>query len=233
MKTNFKANPKASASNVAYILRDSAAEHYKTINLPLTEKNDLIAFAATREFEEDLKRHRSGSIPRNHHRIVLSFESESSPERVLEIAEGFIKKSFPDSVSIIACHTDTKNLHCHVWLDAVQLDGRKIHVSKNIYKKLDETWARTCDKIYGTNRENEYREKKFDRHREHQQQKDDWKLTKHYEQSRVTSGKFNLENTSAAIERENSISRSKPERIRTISIAENESAESRSRANFN
>lgn len=232
MKSNFKANPNASGLHVSYILRDSAANCFTTINLPITEKNELIAYAEIRQFEEELKPHRAGTIARNHHRIVLSFESESDPKRATEIAEDFIKKTFPDSIAVIACHTDTKNLHCHVWLDAVKLDGRKIHVSKNIYKQLDETWAKTCDQIYGTNRAEEYRMKKLDRSRDHQQQKDDWRLTKLYEQKRTRREMHGIRGISAAVERENSISRSKPARIRTISVAENASAESRSIGNI-
>jgi hypothetical protein len=93
--------------------------------------------------------------------MELSFVNETNPQRALEIAESFVKRKFPQSRAILAAHTNTKNLHVHVWLDNRTIDGNKVHLSNSQYKKLGDHWAKFTDRIYGTNHAEQFQAKRL------------------------------------------------------------------------
>lgn len=199
LKYNAKANPKASIDNLRYILRAGACPAFDTHNLTgIRTPADAIAYAAARAFEEELAPRRGSGVARNHHRMVLTFPNEASTENALSIAKQFLKSEFPTARAVVSVHTDTKNLHCHVWLDARLIDGKKLDLGTK-YRQLDKLFARHYDHAYGTDYANEYAARQQANRTERYKKQPDWKLLKANEQERNVRGKRAIENTSRAI----------------------------------
>jgi hypothetical protein len=153
LKYNATPRPSASVKNVAYILRDDACVQFGTINLPEIEnKIDALSYASTRKFEEELMPQRGTGIPRNHYRMVLTMPNENDPDAALQLATQFIKNEFPGTRSIIAVHKSENGigLHCHAWVDARKIDGKKLDLGTK-YKSLDRLYSRNYDAVYKTN----------------------------------------------------------------------------------
>jgi hypothetical protein len=138
----------ASVSNVAYILRDDACNIWSSQNIDIQSKSDALSYAEARQWEEDLKPQRAGTERRNHTRLELSFASESNPERALEVARAFVKKNFTEARAILAVHTNTANIHVHVWLDSRDINNKKLRLSNGQYKNLRNNWTKFTDRIY-------------------------------------------------------------------------------------
>jgi len=174
LKFSGKANPAASAENVRYISRERACADLSFHNLDelKTESQsearaNAIAYAETRKDIEARQPPPPRGIARNHHRMILSFDREETPERAREQAHQFLRENFPDARAIVSVHTDKKEMtHCHVWLDCRtrELDKRgiekKLQLDKATYKTLDERWAKQYDREYGTRYADDYRQKK-------------------------------------------------------------------------
>jgi hypothetical protein len=159
LKFSGKANPAASSANIKYITRVRACADLSFRNLPeLETRADAIAYAERRAEEEAERPARGGGIPRNHHRMVLSFDRTETTESAREQAHEFMRENFPNARAVIAIHQD--KTHAHVWIDARGIDDRKIRIDKATYKTLDERWAGQYDRHYGTDYEREYKEKK-------------------------------------------------------------------------
>lgn len=82
--------------------------------------------------------------------------SESN-EKVVELVKVYLEKEFPKARAIIAVHQDTDDTHAHVWIDARQTDGKKIHLKEDKFEALDEKWTEEYDRTYGTNFASEYK----------------------------------------------------------------------------
>ncbi len=185
LKYNAKPNPKASADNVRYILRAGACATFDCQNITgIQTPADAIAYANARAFEEELAPRRGAGTARNHHRMILTFPNEANPEIALAVAKDFIRKEFPEAKAIISIHNDVKNIHCHVWIDARLITGKKLDLGTR-YRQLDKLFARHYDNAYGTNYANEYAARRLANRAARQKKTPDWEALKFNEQTRT------------------------------------------------
>jgi hypothetical protein len=169
LKYTNKANPAASAKNVEYITRDSAADSISFHNLDELQSDDktqaksnAINYAEQREIEEEsrIKGNERGT-PRNHNRMIVSFDRKEETETAKEEVHKFLDKEFSNQKAVVSIHQDGDHTHAHIWFDCRDKDtDRKTQIEPKKYRTLDERWARQYDERYGTNYEREYKEKK-------------------------------------------------------------------------
>ena len=171
----------ASGRHASYITRESACRSISFYNLDeLRGENEYemrinaISHAYAREDIETAKSERG----RTHYRIILSWDRKEETDRAKEQAHEFLKENFDKGRGFVAVHQDTEHTHAHVWLDARTNDGRKLHISKGVYRQLDESWAKQYDRHYQTEYAKEYKEKK--------EQPRQWKRNRVQEQQRAT-----------------------------------------------
>jgi hypothetical protein len=164
-------SPKISLKHAAYITRESAtlgdACNLYFHNLPDIKGIDyrevrtrFLSFVEGRLDEEQCRTQRGRGIPRTYYSCLLSFDRKEGTGIAISMAAQFLKENFPHARAAISCHRDTEHTHCHIWLDARQLDDRKIQLSNHIYERLDERWARIYGKQYGEKYETDHIEKK-------------------------------------------------------------------------
>ncbi len=195
LKYNAKPNPKASADNVRYILRAGACATFDCQNITgIQTPADAIAYANARAFEEELAPRRGAGTARNHHRMILTFPNEANPEIALAVAKDFLKSQFPEAKAIISIHNDVKNIHCHVWIDARLITGKKLDLGTR-YRQLDKLFARHYDHTYGTNHANEYAAQRQANRAARQKKTPDWKVLKANEQTRTYGRKRDAAST--------------------------------------
>ncbi len=164
-----KCNPAASSANVHYITRDSACESISFHNLDelrdddrTQAKSNAINFAEQREIEEEARIiGNERGTPRNHNRMILSFDRKEETEIAKEEAHKFLDKNFPNQKAIVSIHQDQDKTHIHVWFDCRDVEtDRKTQIQPKDFYTLDEKWAQQYDKKYGTEYEREYTTKK-------------------------------------------------------------------------
>jgi hypothetical protein len=163
-KFSAKPNPKASGRNVDYICRQNGCASISFHNLDkLDAKNELekrsnaIAYAETREIQEQYER---GN--RNHYRLILSWDRTEETEFARDKTHEFLQKKFANCLAIIAIHQDTEHTHAHIWIDARNLNGKKLQINHREYRSIDEHWAQNYDKNYGTEYAKKYELKKLE-----------------------------------------------------------------------
>ncbi len=169
----FNAKPRAVASgdHARYITRETATEgNDKGIYLHNTDelrgqnyldtRANIIANALTRQDEELLNPQRGGGETRTHYRCIVSWDRKEGTEKSIEQVKEFLSERFPNGRAVAAIHQDTDHTHAHIWIDARQTDGKKIHLDRQEYRKLDDAWARTYGKHYGKEYERAHLEKK-------------------------------------------------------------------------
>jgi hypothetical protein len=178
----------ASGRHASYITRESACRSISFHNLDeqrgendFESRTNAIAYAYAREDIETAKSERG----RTHYRIILSWDRKEETDKAQDEAHKFLDENFEKGRGFIAVHQDTEHTHAHVWLDARCGDGRKLHISKSVYRQLDESWAKQYDRNYQTEYAKEYKEKK--------EQTRAWKRNRVQEQQRgqneLTTGK--------------------------------------------
>jgi hypothetical protein len=86
---------------------------------------------------------------RTHYRIVLSFDVPATNEQIRTLTNQFLDDTFPKAIGFAAIHRDTDHPHVHVYLHARQIDGRKIYLSREAYRTIDEHWARIYSRFAG------------------------------------------------------------------------------------
>lgn len=165
-----KCNPEASAKNVQYICRDSAADSISFHNLDELQdddktqaKSNAINYAERREIEEESRiRGNERGTPRNHNRMILSFDRKEETEIAKAEAHKFLDKEFSNQKAIVSVHQDKDDkTHVHVWFDCRDKDtGRKTQIKPKDFYSLDEKWAKQYDEHYKTRYAEEYKEKK-------------------------------------------------------------------------
>lgn len=144
----------ASASHARYITRERAVldreQGVLSHNLPddVREahgydglRDNLGAYAEEREARE-IELHRGSRQPRTHYRALMSFERDVSTEKALGMAREWLDRELPEARAFAVVHRDTEHTHVHVWIDARQQDGRKVHLSRDRHRALDSTWNR-------------------------------------------------------------------------------------------
>jgi hypothetical protein len=179
----------ASVANVAYILRDDACSIWSSQHIDIQSKSEALSYAEARQWEEDLRPLRAGTERRNHTRLELSFASEDNPERALEVARTFVKKNFAEARAILACHTNTANLHVHVWLDSRDINNKKLHLSNGQYKNLRNNWTKFTDRIYNENYSEQFSQVRT-RPTRYEQLMSRRQGEQEYEQGRINRGEY-------------------------------------------
>lgn len=98
------------------------------------------------EAHEDFARIRAMGTGRNKilsHHIIQSFEGhEVTPEQALAIGSELCKRYLKDNYQyVIAVHTDTDNVHCHIIFNAVNMwNGKTFETLED--RKQDKAWKR-------------------------------------------------------------------------------------------
>ena len=148
----------ASGKNAGYITRDSACDSVSFHNLDELEgknqfesKTNAISYAYAREDIEDKGR--------THYRLVLSWDGKEETGKAREMTHEYLSNNLKDSRAIVAIHQDTDHTHAHVWVDARQIDEKKIHISKKDFERIRDDWTKQYDHEYKTNFEKEYQAK--------------------------------------------------------------------------
>lgn len=160
----FKAGRRgAGGKNAGYITRESACESVSFHNLDELEGDsqyenrvNALSYAHNREEEEMFANARG----RTHYRMILSWEGKEETVRAKEMTHEFLEENFKDSRAVVAVHQDTEHTHAHVWIDARNLDDRKLHSPKNHLNELCRNWQEQYDRAYGTDRAKEFSEKR-------------------------------------------------------------------------
>jgi hypothetical protein len=179
----------ASVANVGYILRDDACQIWSSQHIDIQSKSEALSYAEARQWEEDLRPLRAGTERRNHTRLELSFASEDNPERALEVARTFVKKNFAEARAILAVHTNTANIHVHVWLDSRDINNKRLHLSNGQYKNLRNNWTKFTDRIYNETYSEQFSQVRT-RPTRHEQLMARRQGEQEYEQRRINRGEY-------------------------------------------
>ncbi len=175
----------ASAANVKYIMRETALESnhdavflhnldaYRGSDLRETRTN-LTAYAETRLMQERNATRTGTGQTRNHYRCVLSFDRQEQTDKARELTEQFIKENFAACRVIATIHQDTENTHCHLWIDARQVSGKKLDLEHKTFRSIDERWAQIYGKEYGKEYEQNHVEKKLET-KQYKKARREWK----------------------------------------------------------
>lgn len=76
--------------------------------------------------------------------MTVSFERDIETQRAKGMVNEWLEKVAPNARAATFFHRDTDDFHGHIWIDARQIDGKKIDLAPRNYKRLDEEW----NKIY-------------------------------------------------------------------------------------
>lgn len=200
----------ASAKHVAYITRERAVlereqgillyhlpEHVRTARDYDEFRQTLIAHADVRE-DSEIARHRSRGEPRTHYRVTASFERDMPTEKAFGMTEEWLERAFPKARGFAAIHRDTEQTHVHVWIDARQIDGRKIQLSRQQHRSLDLSWNQIYSREMGRDPQEHERKKEQTRaakrdgwQREHKPEipervrRNPQELTRHWERREI------------------------------------------------
>lgn len=115
-----------------------------------TDGEEFVEPAKTKNVKEKNKHTKEKQI-RTHYRLIASWQGKETSEKAIEEVKIYLQNQFPKAKAIIAVHQDTKDTHAHVWIDARQTDGKKIHLKEEIFEALDEKWTQQYDRTNGTN----------------------------------------------------------------------------------
>lgn len=86
------------------------------------------------------------------HMIISLDECESdisNAGKLLSLCNDVLKKLFPNNQAVFAVHTNTDNLHAHLIINSVGLNGKKIHQDNNFIKQKVHTTINQAAKRYG------------------------------------------------------------------------------------
>jgi hypothetical protein len=97
-------------------------------------------------YKEQFEKAKGG---RTHYRVILSFDVQATNEQIRGLTNQFLKDIFPKAIGFAAIHRDTDHPHVHVYLHARQIDGRKIYLSRDAYRTIDENWAKLYSQFAG------------------------------------------------------------------------------------
>lgn len=97
-------------------------------------------------YKEQFEKAKGG---RTHYRVILSFDVPATNEQIRGLTNQFLKDTFPKAIGFAAIHRDTDHPHAHVYLHARQIDGRKIYLSRDAYRTIDENWAKIYSQFAG------------------------------------------------------------------------------------
>lgn len=73
------------------------------------------------------------------HMVISLPENESdtgNASDLMKLCDSVVKELFPDHQALYAIHTNTENLHAHIIINSVGLNGKKIHQPKGYMKDI-------------------------------------------------------------------------------------------------
>ena len=168
---NFRRGTTGGSSvHMAYISRESAVGDRDGVisqNIPegITNARDykelrtnLRSYADVRE-DSEIASHKSKGEPRTHFRTTISFEKTVNNEQIKEMTKEWLKENFEKGKAVGFIHRDTEHPHVHIWMDARQIDGRKIDLKPSAYKSLDEKWNKIYSRKMGKEEKEHLRKK--------------------------------------------------------------------------
>ena len=130
-KGGFKTSPKYT---LEYITKPEKAAIVSSLYL-----NDNKNYAEQFEETKKIWNKAQSANSRKYYHFIHSFSPEDnvSPETTHEITEKICEKSFPHSEVVIATHTDTAHVHCHIVICSVCFDtGKMLQVSPKAYTMI-------------------------------------------------------------------------------------------------
>ena len=141
--TSSKSTPRKA---ISYITDPNKAEFVSVRNL--FEDEDYAS-----QFNETTKRFGKckGYDERKYYHIKLSCARQDnvSPQQAQRYAEEMAELLFPEHECVIATHTDTKTVHSHIVVNAVNsITGRKLHITSDEYGRMKDEANRIGEK-YG------------------------------------------------------------------------------------
>lgn len=151
-----KAKPKNKESSDEKLEKNIEISQQSEVSELQASDEESIELPKTQNVKEKNKHTKEKQI-RTHYRVIASWEGKESSEKAVEEIKIYLQNQFPKAKAIIAIHQDTEDTHAHVWIDARQTDGRKIHLKEEIFEALDEKWTQQYDRTYGTNFAPEYK----------------------------------------------------------------------------
>ena len=86
------------------------------------------------------------------HMIISLPENESgldNAEDLMKLCNDVVRELFPNHQALFAIHTNTDNLHAHIIVNSVGLDGRKIHQPKSYMKDVVHPLINKFSAVYG------------------------------------------------------------------------------------
>jgi hypothetical protein len=151
---------KNAVRNAVYITRESAtlgdeyALHLHNLHtlrgIDYREtRTRILSYVEARLDEEQCQSKHGRGQARSYYTCVLSFDRKEQTSIAVALSAQFLKEVFPNARAVVSCHQNTSHTHCHVFIDARQVDNRKIQLSKRVYERLDEQWARIYALQYG------------------------------------------------------------------------------------
>jgi hypothetical protein len=231
----FKGHKAASGKNVNYIMRDSACEDVSFHNLnELESKSQYENKVNARSYAHNREEEEKG---RTHYRVVLSWDRTEETRKAREMTHEFLQENFKDSRAIVAIHQDTEHTHAHVWIDARQENGKKIHSEKNHINELSRSWQNQYDRQYQTSYEKEFAAKR-EESRQYRENRHNGKESEKPERAEITSEQYREKDQRDAGVRSNGIDQEatrgnqRPFEVRSSNANESEQALNRSKQDF-
>ena len=86
------------------------------------------------------------------HMIISLPEEESdvsNASKLMQLCDSVVKEVFPKNQAIYAVHTNTENLHIHVIVNSVGLDGKKIHQNDKFMREILHPCVNKYASVYG------------------------------------------------------------------------------------
>ena len=97
------------------------------------------------------------------HMMISLPEEESdaaNAPRLMQLCQDVLKELFPDNQAIFAVHTNTDNLHIHIIVNSVGLNGKKIHQDNKYIKERFQPCVNKYAKWYNFTPNSEWGKKK-------------------------------------------------------------------------
>ena len=97
------------------------------------------------------------------HMMISLPEEESdvaNAPRLMQLCQDVLKELFPDNQAIFAVHTNTDNLHIHIIVNSVGLNGKKIHQDNKYIKERLQPCVNKYAKWYNFTPNSEWSKKK-------------------------------------------------------------------------
>jgi hypothetical protein len=98
--------------------------------------------AGARTYFGSLEEFEKAKGGRTHYRVVLSFDRPATNREIRELTNGFLADNFPKALAFPAIHRDTDHPHVHIYIHSRQINGKRIHLENDDYRRIDERWAK-------------------------------------------------------------------------------------------